>query len=117
MKSLRRSLNNKEPPSISTPISTYPGPPRAVSYGQNTKKHIRCITPYRAQRPQELSCAVGDVLYVIRDIEMGWYEAMNPSTNGRGVVPKTCFEVIPGLGTPRCVLLHSHQRRFVFLKQ
>ncbi|KAG9047359.1 bud emergence protein 1 [Tulasnella sp. UAMH 9824] len=100
MKSLRRSLNNKEPPSISTPISTYPGPPRAVSYGQQTKKHIRCITPYRAQRPQELSCAVGDVLYVIRDIEMGWYEAMNPSTNGRGVVPKTCFEVIPGSGTP-----------------
>ncbi|KAG8906183.1 bud emergence protein 1 [Tulasnella sp. 417] len=103
MKSLRRSLNNKEPPSISTPISTYPGLPKTASLGPQSKKAIRCITPYRAQRPQELSCAVGDFLFVIRDIEPGWYEAINPTTNGRGVAPKTCFEEVARSGPPSSI--------------
>lgn len=103
MKSLRRSLN-KEPPSISTPLSTYPTLSKPVSFAQPAKKVIRCIAPYRAQRPQELSCAVGEILYVIRDVDpsndQGWYEATNPTNNGRGVVPKACFEELPKSGPP-----------------
>ncbi|KAG8903800.1 bud emergence protein 1 [Tulasnella sp. 403] len=94
MKSLRRSFN-KDPPPISTPISTYPALSKPLPFQQPPKKVIRCTRPYRSQAPQELSCALGDVLYVVREIdspEGSWYEVTNPNNHARGIVPKNCFD-------------------------
>lgn len=97
MKSLRRSFN-KEPPAISTPLSTYPAIAKPIATQQPPKTVIRCVRPYRRQSPQELSCSVGDFLYVTREVSIdgsSWYEATNPTNNSRGIVPKTCFEELP----------------------
>ena len=63
------------------------------------KKVIRALQAYRAQSPQELSFSKGDFFYVSRDINLGrgapadlWYEAHNPMTGARGLVPCHMFE-------------------------
>lgn len=99
MKSLRRSIN-KDPPAITTPgLNTYPALSKPNAQTPSAaKRAIRCIQQYRSKSPQELSCAVGDVLYIVRDTQMGWYEVTNPINNSRGVVPKSCFEEMPNPG-------------------
>lgn len=111
MKSLRRSFN-KDPPPISTPMSTYPAIQKPISMIQQQppQKVIRCVQPYRKQRPQELNCSVGDFLYVSRELDTPqgvWYEATNPTNNSRGIVPKYCFEEVQKNGPPRCVCSSS----------
>ncbi|KAF8529149.1 hypothetical protein BU17DRAFT_37271 [Hysterangium stoloniferum] len=96
MKSLRRSLNAKDPsnpPPISTPVVLPPlhKPPSAIFPPQ---KVIRALQPYRPQAPQELGFSKGDFFYVVSEVEdgPGWYEAHNPVSGARGLVPKSCFE-------------------------
>lgn len=96
MKSLRRSLNAKDQPNgppISPPVALPPlhKPPSAIL---PPKKVIRALQPYRPQAPQELGFAKGDFFYVISDVSagQGWYEAHNPVSGARGLVPKACFE-------------------------
>ncbi|KAG8944928.1 bud emergence protein 1 [Tulasnella sp. 419] len=95
MKSLRRSLN-KEPPAISTPLSTFPLLSKPVAATEPPKRVIKATHPYRSNGPQELSVQPGDFLYVIKEIDRGdgsaWFEAHNPTTKARGIVPKRCFE-------------------------
>lgn len=49
---------------------------------------------YRPQAPQELPFKKGDFFYVLRDVDNGgaWYEAHNPVSGARGLVPKDKFE-------------------------
>ncbi|KAI0069225.1 hypothetical protein BV25DRAFT_1818213 [Artomyces pyxidatus] len=94
MKALRKSLTSKEPPhhhQISTPLPPVSRPPAAVVPPQ---KVIRAVSPYRSKAPQELSFQKGDFFYVIREVstEGIWYEAHNPMTGARGLVPKAMFE-------------------------
>lgn len=98
MKSLRRSLVNKDPPSgnvrISTPLSLPPvsKPPSAL---QPPTRVIKAVQSYRSQAPQELSFVKGDFFHVVRDVDRGnsqWYEAHNPMTGARGLVPRNVFE-------------------------
>jgi len=58
------------------------------------KKVIRALQPYRPQAPQELGFSKGDFFYVVGEVDggAGWYEAHNPVTGARGLVPKSCFE-------------------------
>lgn len=95
MKSLRKSLN-KETPSIrhniSTPLPLPPisKPPSAILPPQ---KVIRALGAYRPQAPQELPFQKGDFFYVLRDVDgQPWYEAHNPVSGARGLVPKDMFE-------------------------
>lgn len=95
MKSLRKSLNaNKDSikPQISTPLPLPPvsKPPSAILPPQ---KVIRAQSTYRSQAPQELSFVKGDFFYVIKDADQGgWYEAHNPVSGARGLVPRAMFE-------------------------
>ncbi|KAF8803763.1 hypothetical protein BYT27DRAFT_7214365 [Phlegmacium glaucopus] len=96
MKSLRKSLtNNRESsrPQISTPLPlpAVSKPPSAILPPQ---KVIRALSAYRSQAPQELSFGKGDFFYVLKDADDSdsWYEAHNPVTGARGLVPRTMFE-------------------------
>ena len=96
MKSLRKSLNNNREssrPQISTPLPlpSVSKPPSAILPPQ---KVIRALSSYRSQAPQELSFSKGDFFYVLKDADDSgtWYEAHNPVTGARGLVPRTLFE-------------------------
>jgi bud emergence protein 1 len=93
MKALRKSLNSKDShqPYISTPLPPVSRPSAAVVPPQ---KVIRATSAYRSPTPQQLSFQRGDFFYVIREVNEGgsWYEAHNPVTGARGLVPKSMFE-------------------------
>ncbi|KAG1780331.1 hypothetical protein EV702DRAFT_773880 [Suillus placidus] len=96
MKSLRKSLNGNRDIhrlEISTPL-----PLPSVSKPQNAslppQKVIRAIAQYRPQGPQQLPFQKGDFFYVTGNVETqgDWYDAHNPVTGARGLVPKSMFE-------------------------
>ncbi|THV05405.1 hypothetical protein K435DRAFT_745103 [Dendrothele bispora CBS 962.96] len=96
MKSIRKSLNGHKDAlrnQISTPLPlpSVSKPPTAILPPQ---KVIRATADYRPQAPQELSFKKGDFFYVLKDVNDGgsWYEAHNPVTGARGLVPKAMFE-------------------------
>jgi bud emergence protein 1 len=92
MKALRKSLN-KDPhqPYISTPLPPVSRPSLGSSPPQ---KVIRATSSYRSPTPQQLSFQQGDFFHVIREVNEGgsWFEAHNPMTGARGLVPKSMFE-------------------------
>lgn len=93
---LRRSMHggkdNAHIPHISTPIPAVSKPTPAI---QPPKKVIRALEDHRPQAPHELSFQKGDFFHVINEIDQGpgWYEANNPMTGARGLVPRSKFEV------------------------
>ncbi len=91
--SLRKSVNNKDSnqPLISTPLPSLSKPSPAISPPQ---KVIRATSGYRSSTPQQLSFQQGDFFHVIREVSEGgsWYEAHNPMTGARGLVPRAMFE-------------------------
>ncbi|KAG6833606.1 hypothetical protein H0H87_004233 [Tephrocybe sp. NHM501043] len=99
MKTLRKSLNGNNGrdsgvrAQISTPLPlpTVSKPPSAILPPQ---KVIRALSAYRPQAPQELAFQKGDFFYVLKDADAGgaWYEAHNPITGARGLVPRSMFE-------------------------
>ncbi|KAJ3790681.1 scd2/ral3 [Lentinula aff. detonsa] len=94
MKSIRKSLNGNKDSlrnQISTPLPSVSKPASAVTPPQ---KVIRATADYRPQAPQELSFKKGDFFYVLRDVDNrgSWYEAHNPISGARGLVPKALFE-------------------------
>ncbi|KAG0702305.1 hypothetical protein DFH29DRAFT_921674 [Suillus ampliporus] len=94
MKSLRKSLNgNRETHrlEISTPLPSISKPQSASLPPQ---KVIRAIASYRPQGPQQLLFQKGDFFYVTgnTDTQGDWYEAHNPVSGARGLVPKSMFE-------------------------
>lgn len=99
MKSLRRSFNGGKDhhyPSISTPIpSAVPGLPSvskpSASFTPPTKV-IRALGEHRKEAADQLSFSKGDFFHVVRDKDENWYEANNPVTGARGLVPKFKFE-------------------------
>ncbi|PIL36724.1 hypothetical protein GSI_00413 [Ganoderma sinense ZZ0214-1] len=103
MKSLRKSLNgNKDQHhNISTP-SPLPSLSKPSTAIQPPKKVIRALGPYKSTAPQELSFDKGDFFHVLHDNGGLWYEAHNPMTGARGLVPSHLFEEFSkGAPTPR----------------
>ncbi|KAI9001151.1 hypothetical protein BD414DRAFT_519257 [Trametes punicea] len=106
MKSLRKSLNgNKDHHHhhhhISTPTALPPlsKPSSAIV---PPKKVIKAISSYKSTTPQELSFEKGDFFHVLNDNGGLWYEAHNPITGARGLVPSHMFEeFVKGAPTPR----------------
>ncbi|KLO16366.1 hypothetical protein SCHPADRAFT_995189 [Schizopora paradoxa] len=89
---LRRSVQNRDTQShISTPITTISRPTPST---QPPTKVIRALEDYRSQAPQELSFQKGDFFHVVREVNQGqgWYEANNPISGARGLVPRFKFE-------------------------
>lgn len=96
MKSLRKSLNgNRETHrlEISTPLPL-PSASKPQIASLPPQKVIRAITTYRPQGPQQLPFQKGDFFYVTGNVESqgDWYDAHNPVTGARGLVPKSMFE-------------------------
>ncbi|KAK2466412.1 hypothetical protein APHAL10511_002054 [Amanita phalloides] len=95
MKSLRKSLTggskDAHRPSISTPLPL-PAVSKPPSSILPPSKVIRAISAYKPQAPQELPFQKGDFFYVLNDDSQQWYEAHNPVTGSRGLVPKHLFE-------------------------
>ncbi|KAG0745575.1 hypothetical protein G6F57_001999 [Rhizopus arrhizus] len=93
-KSLKRLVKNK----ISTPVAVQP------TKIELPKKIIKALYDYRAQGPHELSFQKGDFFHVTgRENDSEWYEASNPATNSRGLVPVSCFQVIERTANKRPV--------------
>ncbi|KAI6047050.1 hypothetical protein EDC04DRAFT_2597322 [Pisolithus marmoratus] len=96
MKSLRKSLNgNKDPHrlQISTPLPL-PSISKPLSASLPPQKVIRAINSFRPSAPTQLPFSKGDFFYVTGDPDNygPWYEAHNPVTGARGLVPKNMFE-------------------------
>lgn len=103
MKSLRKSLNGHSKDHITSPTSPLPSLSKPISAIQPPKKVIRALNDHRAAAPQELSFNKGDFFHVMNDVEPGqWYEAHNPMSGARGLVPVNMFEVFgKGGNSPR----------------
>ncbi|KAJ3880608.1 scd2/ral3 [Lentinula edodes] len=96
MKSIRKSLNGTKDSlrnQISTPLPL-PSVSKPASAVTPPQKVIRATADYRSQAPQELSFKKGDFFYVLRDVDDrgSWYEAHNPISGARGLVPRAMFE-------------------------
>ncbi|KAJ3770963.1 hypothetical protein EV361DRAFT_473864 [Lentinula raphanica] len=96
MKSIRKSLNGNKDSlrnQISTPLPL-PSVSKPASAITPPQKVIRATADYRPQAPQELSFKKGDFFYVLRDVDDSgsWYEAHNPISSARGLVPRALFE-------------------------
>ena len=95
---LRRSIHagkDAHGPHISTPIPSVSRPTNAI---QPPKKVIRALEDSVGQHAvNELTFNKGDFFHVINEIDRpdgpGWYEANNPMTGARGIVPRHKFEV------------------------
>lgn len=124
MKSIRRSLKDRQSPPGSAgsgysssnhhviggaaqaglagaaPGTTLP-PVRAGGYGKTPpKKVIRAVTSVQGRSVQELSFEAGDFFHVVGERvdsatgEIDWYDAANPLSGARGLVPAKCFQVM-----------------------
>ncbi len=97
LKDFRRSLNKDRQsggkPGTGAP-AMFHGVKSAVSI-QPPKMVIKAIESYRSRAPQELSFQKGDFFHVLSDsTNPDWFEAANPMTNARGLVPASYFEVL-----------------------
>ncbi|CCL99168.1 uncharacterized protein FIBRA_01183 [Fibroporia radiculosa] len=111
MKSLRKSLNAHKDSSshISTPLPSLSKPTSAIL---PPKRVIKALHSYKANAPQELSFEKGDFFHVLSDGRSNgdWYEAHNPITGARGLVPCHMFEEFQkGTSTPRMSPAISHR--------
>ncbi|KAL0949171.1 hypothetical protein HGRIS_009251 [Hohenbuehelia grisea] len=109
MKSLRKSLNSNKDSlrsQISTPLPSVSKPPASILPPQ---KVIRALSAHKPQAPQELSFQKGDFFYVLRDVDAQgeYYEAHNPVSGARGLVPRAMFEEF-NKSNAACVVLVLH---------
>ncbi|KAG6333890.1 hypothetical protein ID866_5203 [Astraeus odoratus] len=96
MKSLRKSFNgNKDTHrlQISTPLPL-PSISKPLSASLPPQKVIRAIKSFSPTAPTQLPFEKGDFFYVTGDPDnfSPWYEAHNPVSGARGLVPKDMFE-------------------------
>ncbi|KAH0608641.1 uncharacterized protein H6S33_001775 [Morchella sextelata] len=69
--------------------------PKSAVTIQPPKKVIRSLFDYNASSNQELSFQKGDFFHLVgREYDTDWYEACNPATNARGLVPVNYFQVL-----------------------
>lgn len=96
----KRSSNLTSPSSRVTRVSTHQDDSDVLL--RSPKKVIKALYDYIPQGPGELPFSKGDFFHVINDDQEtlpgeeernGWYEATNPITNARGMVPVSYFEV------------------------
>ena len=111
MWALRKSLgSNKDHHSshhISSPITSPTLSKASINLPPPTRV-IRATSKYRSQGSRQLSFEKGDFFHVLRDIDNQglWYEAHNPVTGTRGLVPRALFEEF-SKGNPTYVPLHG----------
>ena len=91
-KSLKGSGNDRQ---TSTIIGNGVISPKSSLTIAPPKKVIRAVRDYVPQSSRELAFSRGDFFHVIgAENDRNWYEACNPATNMRGLVPVDHFEVL-----------------------
>lgn len=86
-KSLRTARLSVVKNQISTPI--------VQNNVTSPKKVIKALYDYTSQSPNELSFKRGDFFLVTgRENDSSFYEAFNPMTNSRGIVPVAYFQAL-----------------------
>ncbi|KAG4304408.1 hypothetical protein PORY_002118 [Pneumocystis oryctolagi] len=69
--------------------------PKSATSIEPPKKVIKALYDYVSQSSVELAFSKGDFFYVIgNENDENWYEACNPTTNVRGLVPVSYFQVL-----------------------
>ncbi|KAK9431180.1 protein scd2/ral3 [Lipomyces doorenjongii] len=95
IKGLRRSLKGERNTTSLTSNSHHSITQKSPLTILPPKKVIRALYDYNASAPGELSFSKGDFFHVIgNENDLNWYEACNPSTSTRGMVPVTYFQVL-----------------------
>ncbi|KAL7275894.1 bud emergence protein 1 [Rhizina undulata] len=98
IKGIRRSIKGEKPD-----ISIFQGPkvshisitPKSAITIQPPKKVIRAKADYTPNGSDELGFQKGDFFHVIgNEDDTEWWEACNPATNARGLVPVPYFQVL-----------------------
>lgn len=94
-KRLSNSLTGSSPKHISRVSSSQYTTEHLDSLLQSPKKVIKALFDYAPQGPGELRFNKGDFFHVVGDAEQDdtWYDATNPVTGQRGMVPISYFEV------------------------
>lgn len=87
LRKIQKATNNrKNPLNITSKSSIHINPP---------KKVIKALYDYIPQSSLELAFSKGDFFHVIgNENDENWYEACNPATNVRGLVPVSYFQVL-----------------------
>jgi bud emergence protein 1 len=76
------------------------------------KKIIRALYDYTSQGPGELGFKKSDFLYVVgHEDDEDWYEACDPPSNLRGMVPVSYFEVVSRKETINTIPLSDARRQ------
>ncbi|CEP17628.1 hypothetical protein [Parasitella parasitica] len=84
----KKSLRRRTKAKISTPVAQ-------VNALESPKKIIKALYDYQAKGPQEISFKKGDFFHVTgRENDTDWFEACNPASNLKGIVPVPLFQVI-----------------------
>lgn len=94
-RSKRQSNNNDSPKRNISRVGSYESSTK-IGDLQSPTKVIKALYDYTSQGPSELGFHTGDFFHVLDDDETkhnGWYEATNPMTNQKGMVPASYFEV------------------------
>ncbi|CAG8439501.1 1330_t:CDS:2 [Ambispora leptoticha] len=95
-KALKPDFRRVSKEKISTPIAIPTKHPPSIL---PPKKVIKALYDYDASAPNELSFSKGDFFHVVgEENDPNWYEACNPATNLRGLVPVTYFQVLEKSG-------------------
>lgn len=82
-----KSLRRLTKPKISTPI--------AQVTLDLPKKIIKALYDYQAKAPHEITFKKGDFFHVTgRENDLEWFEACNPASQLKGIVPVSHFQVI-----------------------
>ena len=90
MRSIRKSFGSHKETHISSPLPPLSKPALAI---QPPLKVIRALQSHKSLSPHQLSFEKGDFFHVLAEPKDGqWYEASNPSTGTRGLVPVRMFE-------------------------
>ena len=91
MRSIRKSFGSHKETHISSPLPPLSKPALAI---QPPLKVIRALQSHKSLSPHQLSFEKGDFFHVVREVNQGqgWYEANNPISGARGLVPRLKFE-------------------------
>ncbi|KAK9497878.1 hypothetical protein O3M35_003788 [Rhynocoris fuscipes] len=69
------------------PHKIFPSQPKSQSTGHHVRERFRCIVPYPPNSEYELELRLGDVIYVHKKRDDGWYKGTQQRTGRTGLFP------------------------------
>ncbi|KAF8463999.1 hypothetical protein BDZ91DRAFT_795909 [Kalaharituber pfeilii] len=95
IKGIRRSIKGEKAHTYESKPTHLSITPKSAITIQPPKKVIKALYDYEPTSEYELGFSRGDFFHVIgQENDPEWYEACNPATNARGLVPVAWFQVL-----------------------